>query len=64
MIRNLEAAPVKIANFTVLEDDAYAVEPMKLKDIRVWGTVFEGAVYPIERGRAVPRSAQDLPNGF
>lgn len=26
-------APGKIANFTVLDDDPYAVEPIKLKDI-------------------------------
>jgi hypothetical protein len=40
----------KIANFTALEDDPYAVEPIKLKDIAVWGAVFEGAVCPVERG--------------
>jgi len=42
-------APGKIANFTVLDEDPYAVEPMRLKDIRVWGTVFEGTVYPVAR---------------
>ena len=39
----------------MLEDDPYAVEPIKLKDIGVWGTLFEGAVYPgrarVESGR-------------
>jgi hypothetical protein len=34
----------------VLEEDPYAVEPIKLKDVLVWGTVFEGAVYPVARG--------------
>jgi len=29
-------APGKIANFTVLDDDPYAVETIKLKDIGVW----------------------------
>ena len=43
-------APGKIANFTVLKEDPYAVEPTKLKDVPVWGTVFEGAVYPVARG--------------
>ena len=43
-------APGKIANFTVLDEDPYAVEPLRLKDIAVWGTVFEGAVYPVTRG--------------
>jgi predicted amidohydrolase YtcJ len=42
-------APGKIANFTVLEEDPYAVDPMKLADVPVWGTVFEGAVYPVRR---------------
>ena len=40
----------KIANFTVLEKDPYTVAPAKLKDIAVWGTVFEGRVFPVSRG--------------
>ncbi len=40
-------APGKIANFTVLEQDPYAIEPIKLKDIPIWGTVFEGKAFPI-----------------
>jgi predicted amidohydrolase YtcJ len=43
-------APGKIANFTALEEDPYAFKPIRLKDVPVWGTVFEGAVYPVERG--------------
>jgi predicted amidohydrolase YtcJ len=43
-------APGKIANFTVLTEDPYAVDPTKLADVPVWGTVFEGAVYPVTRG--------------
>lgn len=42
-------APRKIANFTVLDEDPYEAGPMRLKDIPVWGTVFEGAVYPVAR---------------
>ena len=42
-------APGKIANFTVLEQDPLAVEPLKLKDIPIWGTVFEGRIFPITR---------------
>ncbi len=38
--------PGKYANFTVLEESPYAVEPMALKDIAVWGTVLEGRVQP------------------
>ena len=45
-------APGKIANFTVLEEDPYAVPPEALKDIAIWGTVFEGRLFPIqERAR-------------
>ena len=39
----------KRADFTVLEDDPLAIDPMKLKDIAIWGTVFEGRVFPIEQ---------------
>jgi predicted amidohydrolase YtcJ len=41
-------APGKVANFTVLEDDPMTVSPMKLKDIVVWGTVYEGKVCPVK----------------
>ncbi len=39
-------APGKMANFTVLEADPFAVAPMQIKDIAVWGTVFEGRIQP------------------
>lgn len=39
----------KIANFTVLEQDPYKVDPIRLKDVPVWGTVFEGRVFPITK---------------
>ena len=39
----------KKADFTVLEQDPQAVEPDAVKDIEVWGTVFEGRVYPVAR---------------
>ena len=41
--------PGKIANFTVLEQDPLAVEPMKLKDVPIWGTVFEGRLFPVTK---------------
>lgn len=46
--------PHKIANFTVLEEDPYAVAPMHLKDIEIWGTVFEGTKFPIVAKTANP----------
>lgn len=36
--------PGKIANLTILKKDPFEVKPEKLKDIKVWGTVFEGEV--------------------
>jgi hypothetical protein len=39
-------APGKIANFTVLDRDPYAVDLVTLRDIPVWGTVFEGSLFP------------------
>jgi predicted amidohydrolase YtcJ len=36
----------KMADFAVLEQDPYAVDPMAIKDIPIWGSVFEGRPYP------------------
>ena len=40
----------KRADFCVLHDDPTAVDPMALKDVRVWGTVLGGI--PFEAGQA------------
>jgi predicted amidohydrolase YtcJ len=40
--------PGKRADFTVLEQDPYAVDPLELRDIEIWGTVFEGRPRPLE----------------
>jgi predicted amidohydrolase YtcJ len=37
----------KNADFTILDEDPYEVEPERLKDIRVHATVFQGAVHEI-----------------
>jgi predicted amidohydrolase YtcJ len=37
----------KRADFTVLEQDPFEVPPIELKDLEIWGTVFEGRVFPI-----------------
>ena len=39
----------KRADFAVLEQDPYEVDPMKLKDIPIWGTVFSGELFPVKR---------------
>ncbi len=36
----------KKADFTILEDDPFKVPVSTLRDIEIWGTVFEGTVYP------------------
>jgi hypothetical protein len=42
--------PGKLANFTVLAEDPYAVEPLRLKDIAVLGNVYEGRWFPVPAG--------------
>lgn len=37
----------KRADFTILESHPFEVEPQALKDIPIWGTVFEGRVFPL-----------------
>lgn len=37
----------KSADFTVLEADPYQVDPSELNTIGIWGTVFEGELFPI-----------------
>ena len=39
----------KKADFTVLEADPFELPAMALKDIPIWGTVFEGRPAPIKR---------------
>ena len=38
----------KLADMTVLEQDPYEVGVENLKDIKVWGTVFEGEIHPVK----------------
>jgi predicted amidohydrolase YtcJ len=42
-------SPGKAADFTVLEQDPYEVAADRLKDIPVWGTVFEGEPFPVQK---------------
>jgi predicted amidohydrolase YtcJ len=39
----------KRADFAILEQDPYRVDPEKLRDVRVWGTMFSGVVHPVAR---------------
>ena len=38
----------KRADFAVLEQDPYAVDPLEIRDVQVWGTVFGGQLHPVE----------------
>lgn len=40
-------APGKFANFTILEEDPFDVDPNAIKGIGIWGTVLEGQVFPV-----------------
>jgi len=51
----------KIANFTVLDEDPLAVDPMRLNEIGVVGTIFEGRWFPVPNAvRGVGRPAAAL----
>ncbi|MFM2219376.1 MAG: hypothetical protein RL240_3694 [Planctomycetota bacterium] len=39
----------KLANLTILDDNPVTCDPMKIRDIGVWGTVHEGRVLPVEK---------------
>jgi len=41
--------PGKKADFAILEDDPTRVGAKRLRDVEVWGTVFEGEIHPVSR---------------
>lgn len=49
-------SPGKAATFTVLAEDPYAVEPERLADIEILGTVYEGRWFPAPASGAVRRT--------
>lgn len=44
--------PGKLANFTILADNPVTCDPVKIKDIAIWGTVDEGRLLPVKRAAA------------
>ena len=44
--------PGKLANFTILADNPVTCDPVKIKDIAVWGTVNEGRLLPVTHAAA------------
>jgi len=51
--------PGKRANLTILEDNPLTVDPMSIKDVKVWGTVMEGRVLPT--GQATSKASLEQP---
>jgi len=56
--------PGKLANFTILADNPLTSDPMKIKDIAVWGTVQEGRVLPVKRTEAEQRGSIESDSRF
>jgi predicted amidohydrolase YtcJ len=50
----------KLANFTILAENPVTSDPMKIKDIKVLGTVHEGRVLPVKHAEAA--QALNAPN--
>ena len=57
-------APGKIANFTILAQDPFAVEPVKLKDIPILATVFECRVFPIKQPKVAGQAGIVMRDGL
>ena len=54
--------PGKRANLTILKDNPLTVDPMKIKDVKIWGTVMEGRILPV--GKAERKaSLEPSPDG-
>ena len=53
-----------IANFTILADNPVTIDPKKIKDIAVWGTVQEGRVLPVKRTEAAQRGSIESNSGY
>lgn len=56
--------PGKLANFTILAENPLTSDPMKIKDIAVWGTVQEGRILPVKRTEADQRGSVEPDSRF
>lgn len=52
----------KLANFTILYDNPVNCDPMKIKDIKVWGTVLEGKKQPVGLKNTKSSLGMNAPN--
>jgi predicted amidohydrolase YtcJ len=48
----------KRADFTILEADPWEVGGERLREVQIWGTVFEGEVAPLREGRTLAGPSQ------
>ncbi|MEM8729825.1 MAG: amidohydrolase [Pseudomonadota bacterium] len=55
--------PGKRANFTILDSNPLEVDPMKIRDVKVWGTVMEGRVQPVGAQDKDASLMTPMPNG-
>lgn len=56
--------PGKRANFTILSDNPISVNPMKIRNVKVWGTVMEGRKLPATGATSMSGNKASLePNG-
>lgn len=49
----------KDANLTVLLQSPYEIEPSKIKDLNIWGTMLEGRLQPVDRAAKSSTSKRD-----
>jgi predicted amidohydrolase YtcJ len=56
-------APGKMATFTILDEDPLSVEVDRIKDIGIWGTVFEGTLHPVAPVDPSKKASLMLPPG-
>jgi len=47
-----DVGSIEPGNFTILAENPVTIDPMKIKDIAVWGTVQEGRVLPVKQTEA------------
>ncbi len=56
--------PGKLANFAVLDQSPYQVEPQEIRNIQVMGTVYRGEVYASETGAITGLSTEPKSQGI
>ncbi len=55
--------PGKRANFTILDRNLLKVDPMEIRNVKVWGTVMEGRIQPVEAIEKKASLIDPIPTG-